>query len=42
METPESLAWAELERRGAVRSRYLRDLKDEISAELARCFDPLQ
>jgi DNA integrity scanning protein DisA with diadenylate cyclase activity len=40
METLESLAWAELERRGAVRRRYLRDLREEISSELARCFDP--
>lgn len=41
METPESLAWAELQRRGSIRSRYLRDLEDEISAELARCLDPV-
>jgi DNA integrity scanning protein DisA with diadenylate cyclase activity len=41
IETPESLAWAELQRRGSIRPRYLRDLQDEISAELARCFDPL-
>lgn len=40
METPESLAWAELQRRGSIRDRYLRDLRDEVSAELARCFDP--
>jgi len=39
-ETPESLAWAELQRRGTVRPRYLRGLEQEISAELARCFDP--
>jgi len=39
-DTPESLAWAELQRRGTVRPRYLRGLEQEISAELARCFDP--
>lgn len=36
----ESLAWAELERHGSIRPRYLRNLKDEIAAELARCLDP--
>jgi DNA integrity scanning protein DisA with diadenylate cyclase activity len=41
IESPESLAWAELQRRGSIRPRYLKDLQDEISAELARCFDPL-
>ena len=40
IESPESLAWAELQRRGSVRSRYVRGLQDEIAAELARCLDP--
>ena len=39
-ETPESLAWAELQRRGGIHSRYLRSLDAEIGAELARCLDP--
>lgn len=39
-ETPETLAWAELQRRGSIRPRYLRDLQDEVSVELARCLDP--
>ena len=39
-ESPESLAWAELQRRGSIRPRYLRDLEEEIGAELARCLDP--
>ena len=39
-ESPESLAWAELQRRGSIRDRYTRGLRDEISAELARCLDP--
>src|SRR6266542_1188441 len=41
LESPESLAWAELQRRGSIRSRYLRGLEAEISAELARCLDPV-
>ena len=40
LESPESLAWAELQRRGPVKPRYLKGLQDEISAELARCLDP--
>jgi DNA integrity scanning protein DisA with diadenylate cyclase activity len=40
-ETPESLAWAELQRRGSLRERYTRGLEQEISAELARCLDPV-
>ena len=40
-ESPESLAWAELQQRGSIRARYLRDLDEEVAAELARCFDPL-
>ena len=40
LDTPESLAWAELQRRGSIHPRYLRDLKEEISLELARCLDP--
>jgi DNA integrity scanning protein DisA with diadenylate cyclase activity len=40
-ESPESLAWAELQRRGSIRPRYLRELEAEISAELARCLDPI-
>ena len=39
-ESPESLAWAELQRRGSIRPRYLRNLQTEVSAELARCLDP--
>ena len=39
-ESPESLAWAELQRRGSIRDRYTRGLQDEIAAELARCLDP--
>src|SRR5438093_531994 len=39
-ESPESLAWAELQRRGSIRPRYLEGLQDEISTELARCLDP--
>jgi DNA integrity scanning protein DisA with diadenylate cyclase activity len=40
-ESPESLAWAELQRRGSIRPRYLRGIEAEISAELARCLDPI-
>jgi DNA integrity scanning protein DisA with diadenylate cyclase activity len=40
LDTPEALAWAELERRGSIRPRYLRGLQNEISEELARCLDP--
>jgi DNA integrity scanning protein DisA with diadenylate cyclase activity len=40
LESLESLAWAELQRRGSIRPYYLRDLEGEISAELARCLDP--
>jgi len=40
VETPESLAWAELQRRGSIRARYLTGLQEEISSELARCLDP--
>lgn len=39
-ESPESLAWAELQRRGSVRPQYVRNLQAEISLELARCLDP--
>ena len=39
-ETPELLAWAELQRRGSIPPRYLKGLQDEISAELSRCLDP--
>lgn len=39
-ESPEALAWAELQRRGAIRPRYLRDLETEVAAELSRCLDP--
>jgi hypothetical protein len=39
-ESPESLAWAELQRRGSIRSRYLKNLEDEVGPELARCLDP--
>jgi hypothetical protein len=40
-ESPESLAWSELQRRGSIRPRYLRNLEHEIAAELARCLDPV-
>ena len=40
IESPEALAWAELQRRGSIRERYTRGLQDEIAAELARCLDP--
>ena len=40
IESPESLAWAELQRRGSIRPRYLRGLQHEISAALARCLEP--
>jgi len=39
-ESPESLAWAELKRRGSIHERYTRGLELEIAAELARCLDP--
>ena len=39
-ESPEALAWAELQRRGTLRLRDLQGLEEEIAAELARCFDP--
>src|SRR5262249_58380712 len=41
IDTPEAMAWAELQRRGSIRSRSLQDLRDEISGELARCLDPV-
>ena len=40
-ESPESLAWAELQRRGSIQPRYLRNLEAEIARELARCLDPV-
>jgi hypothetical protein len=40
LESPESLAWAELQRRGSIQPRYLKDLEHEVSRELARCLDP--
>src|SRR5437762_11585863 len=39
--SPESLAWAELQRRGSIRPHYLKGLQEEISAELARCLHPI-
>ena len=38
--SPESLAWAELQRRGSIRPRYLKNLEEEVASELARCLDP--
>jgi DNA integrity scanning protein DisA with diadenylate cyclase activity len=38
--SPESLAWAELQRRGSIHERYTRGLEREIAGELARCLDP--
>src|SRR3954469_23366282 len=40
-ESPEALAWAELQRRSSIQPRYLRDLETEIARELARCLDPV-
>ena len=40
LDAREALAWDELERRGSIRSRYLRSLKEETAVELARCLDP--
>jgi DNA integrity scanning protein DisA with diadenylate cyclase activity len=40
-ESPESLAWAELQRRGSMNPRYLRGIEAEIAGELARCLDPV-
>ena len=40
IDTVEGLAWAELQRHGSIPGRYLRGLKEEVSAELARCLDP--
>jgi len=40
-ESPEALAWAELQRRGSIRALYLQGLEEEVAAELARCFDPV-
>jgi DNA integrity scanning protein DisA with diadenylate cyclase activity len=40
-ESPESLAWAELQRRGSISPRYLREIEMEIAGELARCLDPI-
>jgi DNA integrity scanning protein DisA with diadenylate cyclase activity len=34
-------AWDELQRLGSIQPKYLKDLQDEVSAELARCLDPL-
>lgn len=39
-ESPEALAWAELQRRGSLRPQYVQGLEEEIAAELARCLDP--
>ena len=40
-ESPESLAWAELQRRGSISPRYLRGIETEIAVELARCLDAI-
>jgi DNA integrity scanning protein DisA with diadenylate cyclase activity len=40
-ESPEALAWAELQRRSSIQPRYLRDLETEVARELARCLDPV-
>src|SRR5215218_7062621 len=39
-ESAESLAWAELQRRGGIPSRYTRRIEAAIASELARCLDP--
>ena len=41
LDSPDALAWAELQRRGSINPRYLKDLEPEIAAELARCFEPV-
>ena len=41
LDAPAALAWAELQRRGSVRPRYLSGLRGELAAELARCLDPV-
>ena len=41
IESPESLAWAELQRRGSIRERYTARAEDTIAVELARCLDPV-
>jgi DNA integrity scanning protein DisA with diadenylate cyclase activity len=41
LESPDGLAWAELQRRGSIRDRYLRGIEGEIATELARCLDPI-
>src|SRR4051812_27019858 len=41
LESPEALAWAELQRRGSIRERYLRGIESEVAVELARCLDPV-
>jgi hypothetical protein len=38
--SPESLAWAELQQRAAIRPHYVKGIQEEIAAELARCLDP--
>lgn len=40
IESPQSLAWAELQRRSSIRPRYLKGLQPEISTELSRCLEP--
>jgi DNA integrity scanning protein DisA with diadenylate cyclase activity len=34
------MAWAELQHRGSIRQKYLKDLEKPIAAELARCLHP--
>ena len=41
LDSPDALAWAELQRRGSINPRYLKDLETEVAAELARCFEPV-
>src|SRR5690348_7951176 len=41
LDPPAALAWTELQRRGSIRPRYLKDLRDEVADELARCLDPV-
>src|SRR5262249_52530401 len=40
-DTPEALAWAELQHRGHIHPEHLEDLEREIAMELAHCFDPI-
>ncbi len=40
-ESPQALAWAEMQRRGSIHERYTRGLQEMVADELARCLDPV-